>query len=87
VWENREVAVAADELTIFEGVLYYTSRATGRLYAIEAATGVTLWKMRSPNSTSKRQASFGFQQLCIDPVGRLMYVTDGYFIMCVELAK
>jgi len=87
VWENREVAAAADELTIFEGVLYYTSRATGRLYAIEAATGATLWKMRSPNSTSKRQASFGFQQLCIDPVGRLMYVTDGYFIMCVELAK
>jgi len=87
VWENKEVGASADELTLFEGILYYTSRATGRLYAIDATTGKTIWNMRSPNSTAKRQASFGFQDLCIDPVGRLMYVTDKYFIMCVELPE
>ena len=87
VWENKEVGAAADELTLFEGLLYYTSRGTGRLYAIEAATGKTIWNMGSPNRTGDRPASFGSQQLCIDPVGRHLYVTDKYFILCVELPE
>ena len=85
VWENREVGAAADELTLFEGILYYTSTATGRLYAIDAASGKTIWKMGSPNRTARIPASFSFQGLCIDPAGRHLYVTDKYFILCVEL--
>lgn len=87
VWENKEVGASADELTLFEGILYYTSTATGRLYAVNAATGQTIWNMGSPNRTSKRPASFSFQNLCIDPAGRKLYVTDKYFILCVELPE
>ncbi|MEZ4942210.1 MAG: PQQ-binding-like beta-propeller repeat protein [Saprospiraceae bacterium] len=87
VWENKEVGSSADELTLFEGILYYTSRATGRLYAIDAATGKTIWNMGSPNRTSKIPASFGSQMLCIDPASRRMFVTDKYFILCVELPE
>jgi len=87
VWENKEVGASADELTLFEGILYYTSTATGRLYAINASTGKTIWNMGSPNRTSKVPASFSFQNLCIDTVSRRLYVTDTYFILCVELPE
>ena len=86
VWENREVGPQANELTLFEGVLYYTS-GNGRLYAIDAANGQTIWKMGSPNRTSNRPASFDGQDMCIDPIGRHLYVTDKYFILCVELPE
>ncbi|MCC7465527.1 MAG: PQQ-like beta-propeller repeat protein [Saprospiraceae bacterium] len=87
VWENKTAGPAADELTLFEGVLYYTSRATGRLVALDAATGATIWNMQSPNRTSKRPASFSNQNLSIDSEKRLLYVTDYYFIMCVKLPE
>ncbi|MBK8966905.1 MAG: PQQ-like beta-propeller repeat protein [Lewinellaceae bacterium] len=87
VWENKEVGCSADELTLFEGILYYTSTATGRLYAIDAATGKTIWNMGSPNRTGKIPASFSFQSLCIDPIARRLFVTDTYFILCVELPE
>ncbi|MDO8367505.1 MAG: PQQ-binding-like beta-propeller repeat protein [Saprospiraceae bacterium] len=87
VWENPEGGFQVDELTLFEGVLYYTADGTGRLHAIDAATGETIWREHSPNRTSKRDASFYSQNLCIDPVRRLLYVTDKYFVMCIKLPE
>jgi outer membrane protein assembly factor BamB len=87
VWENTEVGGDAGELTLFEGILYYTSEATGRLYAIDASSGKTIWNMGSPNHTDKIGAWFDMQNLYIDPVGRRLYVTDVYYILCVELPE
>ena len=87
VWENKEVGARASEVTLLEGILYHTSSNTGRLYAIDAASDTTIWNMESPNIPNKIGGWFGTEDLCIDPVGRRLYVTDGYFIMCVELAK
>ncbi len=89
VWYNKDTDGNVWELTLFDGIVYCTSSGYGRLYAVNAETGATIWKEFSPNAShpKTRNASFADAGVAIDPERRLLYTADGFYIMCIKLPE
>lgn len=89
IWYNKDTDGQTWKLTLFEGIVYSTSSSSGRLFAVNAETGATIWKEFSPNwmTPKTRNASFAYSGVAIDPVRRLLYTADKYNIMCVKLPE
>ena len=87
VWYNPDIAGSPlSGLAYFDGVAYFTSTGTGMLYAVNAETGKTIWAERSPNYSSRTpNVSFGWSGVVIDPLRRVLFVSDNYWLMCVKL--
>jgi len=88
-WYNADVIGAAYQLFYFDGVVYQTSSGSGRLYAVDAETGATIWKERSPNRQYAKtdDASFSYQGVAFDPINRVLFTCDHYYIMCIRLPE
>jgi len=90
VWHNPDSEGASfGGRRLVDGVLYHTATGTRRLWAIDAATGQTLWTMNSPNRAYNKtsDAGFGFQSVYVDSVRRVLYASDRYFLMCFKLPE
>lgn len=89
IWYNKDTDGTTWELILFDGIVYCTSSGYGRLYAVNAETGATIWKEFSPNAshTKTRNASFADAGVAIDPERRLLYTADGFYIMCIKLPE
>jgi len=90
VWHNPDSEGASfGGRRLVDGVLYHTATRTRRLWAIDAATGQTLWTMNSPNRAYNKtsDAGFGFQSVYVDSVRRVLYASDRYFLMCFKLPE
>lgn len=85
VWHNNSTIGTVVKMDYFDGVVYYVSRGSGLLYAIDAETGTTIWAEYSPSK--KPFASFGLSDIVIDPVRRVLYTADGYYLMCIKLPE
>ena len=85
VWYNNTTIGTVVKMDYFDGVVYYVSRGSGLLYAINAETGATIWAEFSPSK--KPYASFGLSDIVIDPVRRVLYTADGYYLMCIKLPE
>lgn len=55
-WKGDRAPGTSSRMVILNGVLYYINGADGRLWALDAATGKTLWKLKSPDN------NFGFKR-------------------------
>lgn len=88
-WYNADVIGAAYQLYYFDGVVYQTSSGSGRLYAVDAETGATIWKASSPNRQYAKtdDASFSYQGVAFDPINRVLFTCDHYYIMCIRLPE
>ena len=89
VWYNPQPLGSIDKLFYYDGVVYFTSFGDGRLYAINAETGATIWAERTPNwhNTKAPYATFGHSYVAIDPERKVLYVSDNYYAMCIKLPK
>lgn len=89
IWYNKDTDGTTWELVLFDGIVYCTSSGYGRLYAVNAETGITIWKGFSPNAShpKTRNASFADARVAIDPERRLLYTADGFYIMCIKLPE
>jgi len=89
IWHNKDTDGWVWELILFDGIVYCTSSGYGRLYAVNAETGATIWKERSPNRTNPKtgNASFASAGVAIDPERRLLYTADKYYVMCIKLPE
>ncbi len=54
-WKGERSPGTSSHMAILNGVLYYINGADGRLWALDAATGKTLWRLKSPDN-------FGFKR-------------------------
>jgi outer membrane protein assembly factor BamB len=87
-WFQPDTDGNANELTMFDGIVYYTSTGYGRLYAVDAETGALLWSEGSPNRDRRHpDASFAHAGIVIDPERRVLYTADKFYIMCLKLAR
>ncbi len=89
MWYNKDTDGNVWKLILFDGIVYCTSSGYGRLYAVNAETGATIWKEFSPNAShpKTRNASFADAGVAIDPERRLLYTADGFYIMCIKLPE
>ncbi len=89
IWYNKDTDGNTWELTLFDGIVYCTSSGYGRLYAVNAETGATIWKEQSPNRKNPKtgNASFASAGVAIDPERRLLYTADKYYVMCIKLPE
>ena len=89
IWHNKDTDGTTWELLLFDGVVYSTSSGYGRLYAVNAETGATIWKEQSPNRKNPKtgNASFANAGVAIDPERRLLYTADKYYVMCIKLPE
>ena len=86
LWYNKDVDGNVLQVVQFDGVVYCTSTGYARLYAVNAETGATIWKERSPNRNSRHpNASFAYAGIAIDTVNRKLYTADKYYLMCIAL--
>ena len=86
LWHNTDVDGSIHQMVQFDGVVYCTSTGYARLYAVNAETGATIWKERSPNRNSRHpNASFAYAGIAIDTVNRKLYTADKYYLMCIAL--
>ncbi len=72
------------QIKIFEDKLYYCD---GRLAILDAKKGEMLHFYKSPYYYDKRYPDAFFDGINIDPVSRLMYLTDGHFLICARIPK
>lgn len=54
-WKGERSPGTSSRMAILNGVLYYINGADARLWALDAATGKTLWRLKSPDN-------FGFKR-------------------------
>jgi outer membrane protein assembly factor BamB len=89
IWYNKDTDGMTWELILFDGTVYCTSSGYGRLYAVNAETGATIWKEQSPNRKNPKtgNASFASAGVAIDPERRLLYTADKYYVMCIKLPE
>jgi outer membrane protein assembly factor BamB len=88
-WHNPKTYGTPTLLSYFDGVAYFTSTGSSRLWAVNAETGQTIWDEPSPNAFSPRtpNAGFDFANVVIDPVRRVLYTADKYYMMCIKLPE
>lgn len=88
-WTNLQTIGSATQLTYFDGVVYYTSTGSSTLWAVNAQNGEIIWNEFSPNAYSPRtkNAGFDFADVVIDPVRRVLYTADRYYMMCIKLPE
>jgi outer membrane protein assembly factor BamB len=84
-WRNNTTIGTVNGMECFEGVVYFVSSGSGLLYAVDAETGATIWAEYS--RTKRSGASFGLSDVVIDPVNRLLYTSDSYYMMCIKLPE
>ena len=88
IWYNNTTIGTVNRLSYFDGVIYFTSSGSGLLYAIKAETGETIWAEFSANYSKRTpDVSFMFAEVIIDPVRRVLYTADGYYLMCIKLPE
>jgi outer membrane protein assembly factor BamB len=88
-WHNPDTYGSTVWLSYFDGVVYFTSTGSSRLWAVNAETGKTIWNEPSPNAFSSRtpDAGFAFSDVVIDPERRVLYIADRYYMMCIALPE
>jgi outer membrane protein assembly factor BamB len=86
-WTNSETIGSATKVNYFDGIVYYTSTGNSSLWAVDANNGDIIWNEFSPNVFNQRtrDAGFDFADVVIDPVRRVLYTADRYYMMCIQL--
>jgi len=51
-WKGECAPGTSSRMVVLNGVLYYINGGDGRLWALDAATGKTLWRLKSPDGYS-----------------------------------
>jgi outer membrane protein assembly factor BamB len=51
-WKGERAPGTSSRMVVLNGVLYYINGGDGRLWALDAVTGKTLWRLKSPDGYS-----------------------------------
>jgi outer membrane protein assembly factor BamB len=86
-WFVTESADTINGMVYYNGKIYLDSGADGYLHSINIRTGQKEWKEISPNTNCFKNASFGTCYLTIDSQSGLLYASDKYFMICINLNK
>ncbi|MEZ4919567.1 MAG: PQQ-binding-like beta-propeller repeat protein [Saprospiraceae bacterium] len=87
VWFQPDPPGTATRLRYFDGVVYFSTTGSGRLFAINASNGELIWNEKSPNIGKYSNVGFDWNQIAIDEERRVLYACDRYFIMCIKLPE
>lgn len=55
-WKGERAPGTSSRMVVLNGVLYYVNGGDGRLWALDASSGKTLWRLKSPDD------NFGFKR-------------------------
>ncbi len=85
IWENKNTASTVDNMVYYQGHIYFGSAGDGQLHCIRTSDGQEIWAKDSPN---ERNYSAGFRQgITINPETGILYTTDAYFAMAIQLEE
>jgi outer membrane protein assembly factor BamB len=87
IWKNSEADGQANRLDYCDDVVYFTGQGTGLLYAINAVTGATEWKERTPSRKKIGDATWGDGNVVIDRERKILYTADRFFFMAIDISK
>ena len=79
----RDIGAAGDDLAYHDGRIYLTD---GYLTIVNAKNGKTLYNLKSHNYSKRTPGSF-VNGVAIDGEKGVMYVSDGFYAMCLTLPK
>jgi outer membrane protein assembly factor BamB len=85
IWMNDTIEEGPTPMVEHEGIVYFTSGV--KLYAINGTTGETIWDEYSPNRFNIDVGSFFPQEVAIDPVKRIVYVSDRYMLHAIKMPE
>lgn len=81
IWKRTDSGANCSDMKYHDGIIYFDCLGTGRLYAVDISTGEHIWAEKSPNGESINNG------VAIDPENNVLYASDGYFALCIELPK
>ena len=83
-WKNTDASACCVTMRLYGDRIYYGNAG---LYIVDARTGEMLYRdLQSPNKEEYPGAEFS-NTVAVDLEERIMYVTDGYFVMAMELPE
>ena len=83
-WVQEDAGSSGTEMRIYGNRLYFGS---GKIFIIDLDTGETIYKIRTPNLSSRFPYADFVNAITVDEVNQRMYTTDGYFLMCMRLPE
>ena len=83
-WKNTDASACCVTMRLYGDRIYYGNAG---LYIVDARTGEMLHRdLQSPNKEEYPGAEFS-NTVAVDLEERIMYATDGYFVMAMELPE
>lgn len=79
VWVNEGLSVCCAKLRVYEDRIYFGNLS---LFIVNANTGETLYKFKSPNY--KKGGEF-YNAIAVDLINKKMYTTDRKYLYCFDL--
>lgn len=82
-WHQKHLTACCTELRIYQDKLYL---ANGKLFIINPLNGEVLFEYRSSTAREQGRGNASFlRAVSVDTVRNLMYTTDIYYLLCMEL--
>jgi len=85
IWENKAGGGGSGDLVYFNGRIYTTGGTPSKLFAINVTNGNTIFAERSPNYKDVTSQVRFETDLVIDTDLRYMYLSDGFYFMCIKI--
>lgn len=86
IWWHKNSGETCNPMVYHDGLLYYTSKGNGKIYAIRASNGEQIWADEPPNHYIDSDAGF-YGGIAIDTVKNVLYTTDSFFALCIKLPE
>jgi outer membrane protein assembly factor BamB len=84
-----DVGTGQGTMEYYNGIIYYSSAGTGKLFAIRISTGEIIWHHDSPNETlpGKWKGKTTFDDITVSPEHGCVFLSDHFFFMAIKLPE
>ena len=87
IWEVSDSGYTPSSLTYFDGIVYFGSLGSGKLYAVDIETGEHIWAEDPPNQKKGYPNASFLNGVAIDTVNRVLFTDDEHFVMAIQLPE
>ncbi len=86
LWSTFEAGTSPSHMQLWNGMVFYTSEAKGKIYAVKTSNGEIVWAEDSPHDGNSKYPAAGFDNgVAIHAGLGYIYVHDHHFMMCFKL--
>jgi len=87
-WLNKNSGSSRNFMVEYQGKIYFTAMGGGgKLYCVNAESGITIFSEVSPNVVKDSRATFNNSEIAIDKQNGLLYTDDTFFALCIRLPQ